>query len=93
MPLKANTKSLLPGYPPFYNENEPALFAQIRSGRYSFDDPVWDLVTDRCAQGRSGTALKGAPSASIADLCPLQSVLWAVTGGAVDAVSMRIVGR
>ena len=34
------------GYPPFYSENEPALFEQIRSGRYSFDDPVWDLVSD-----------------------------------------------
>ncbi|KAK9904665.1 hypothetical protein WJX75_000026 [Coccomyxa subellipsoidea] len=38
---------LLGGYPPFYDENEPALFAQIRRGAFSFDDPVWDSVSDR----------------------------------------------
>lgn len=40
---------LLGGYPPFYDENEPALFAQIRRGAFSFDDPVWDSVSDKCA--------------------------------------------
>eukprot|EP00775_Hariotina_reticulata_P006898 gene6898-7114_t len=35
---------LLGGYPPFWNENEPALFEQIRRGQYSFDDPVWDAL-------------------------------------------------
>ena len=39
---------LLGGYPPFYDENEPALFAQIRRGAFSFDDPVWDSVSDKC---------------------------------------------
>ena len=38
---------LLGGYPPFYDENEPALFAQIRKGQFSFDDPVWDSVSER----------------------------------------------
>ena len=38
---------LLGGYPPFYDENEPALFAQIRRGAFSFDDPVWDSVSDK----------------------------------------------
>lgn len=37
---------LLGGYPPFWSESEPALFDQIRRGRYSFDDPVWDVVSD-----------------------------------------------
>ncbi len=50
MPTKSQWLNCAPGYPPFYDENEPALFAQIRSGRYSFDDPVWELVSDRCAQ-------------------------------------------
>lgn len=36
---------LLAGYPPFYNENEPQLFNQIRRGEYSFNDAVWDGVT------------------------------------------------
>lgn len=39
---------LLGGYPPFYDENEPALFAQIRRGAFSFDDPVWDSVSEKC---------------------------------------------
>lgn len=38
---------LLGGYPPFYDESEPALFAQIRKGQFTFDDPVWDSVSDR----------------------------------------------
>ncbi|WIA20191.1 hypothetical protein OEZ85_006039 [Tetradesmus obliquus] len=36
---------LLGGYPPFWSENEPALFEQIRRGKYSFDDPVWDVIS------------------------------------------------
>jgi serine/threonine protein kinase len=39
---------LLGGYPPFYDESEPALFSQIRRGHFSFDDPVWDSVSDKC---------------------------------------------
>lgn len=38
---------LLGGYPPFYDESEPALFAQIRKGSFTFDDPVWDAISDR----------------------------------------------
>ena len=38
---------LLGGYPPFYDENEPALFSQIRRGHFSFDDPVWDSVSGK----------------------------------------------
>ena len=37
---------LLGGYPPFYDEHEPRLFMKIRQGKYSFDDPVWDEVSD-----------------------------------------------
>jgi len=42
---------LLGGYPPFWNENEPALFEQIRRGQYSFDDPVWDVISHRWVWG------------------------------------------
>jgi serine/threonine protein kinase len=38
--------TILAGYPPFYNENTPALFRQIRKGAFNFDDPVWDEVSD-----------------------------------------------
>jgi serine/threonine protein kinase len=40
---------LLGGYPPFWSESEPALFEMIRRARFSFDDPVWGVVSDRCA--------------------------------------------
>eukprot|EP00882_Tetradesmus_deserticola_P023882 GHRQ01026041.1.p1 GENE.GHRQ01026041.1~~GHRQ01026041.1.p1 ORF type:complete len:144 (+),score=60.68 GHRQ01026041.1:97-528(+) len=36
---------LLGGYPPFWSENEPALFEQIRRGKFSFEDPVWDVIS------------------------------------------------
>jgi hypothetical protein len=41
---------LLGGYPPFWSENEPALFEQIRRGKFSFDDPVWDVISHRWAE-------------------------------------------
>jgi len=37
---------LLGGYPPFYDDSEPALFQQIRKGEFTFDDPVWDTISD-----------------------------------------------
>jgi serine/threonine protein kinase len=43
---------LLGGYPPFYDESEPALFAQIRKGTFSFDDPVWDTISDKSGRPR-----------------------------------------
>lgn len=37
---------LLSGYPPFYDDSEPALFDKIRRGDYNFDDPCWDTVSE-----------------------------------------------
>lgn len=37
---------LLGGYPPFYNDNEPALFQLIRRADYSFSDPVWNTISE-----------------------------------------------
>ncbi|RMZ54148.1 hypothetical protein APUTEX25_005304 [Auxenochlorella protothecoides] len=37
---------LLGGYPPFYDESEPRLFDKIRRGAYSFNDPVWEQISD-----------------------------------------------
>ncbi|KAI6175836.1 Calcium/calmodulin-dependent protein kinase type 1 [Aphelenchoides bicaudatus] len=37
---------LLCGYPPFYDENDANLFAQIIDGRYEFDSPYWDEISD-----------------------------------------------
>lgn len=37
---------LLCGFPPFYNENQAALFEQIKRGSYDFPDPYWSNVSD-----------------------------------------------
>ncbi len=36
---------LLCGYPPFYDENDANLFAQIIRGEYEFDSPYWDEIS------------------------------------------------
>jgi serine/threonine protein kinase len=46
--------TILAGYPPFYNENTPALFRQIRKGAFSFDDPVWDDISKEAKDIISG---------------------------------------
>ncbi|VDM49969.1 unnamed protein product [Toxocara canis] len=40
------TYILLCGYPPFYDENDANLFAQIIRGEYEFDSPYWDEISD-----------------------------------------------
>ena len=40
---------LLGGYPPFFDESEPALFNLIRKGSFQYDDPVWESVSEQCA--------------------------------------------
>ncbi|CAH3112916.1 unnamed protein product [Pocillopora meandrina] len=37
---------LLCGYPPFYDESDANLFAQIMKGEYEFDTPYWDDISD-----------------------------------------------
>jgi len=37
---------LLCGFPPFYEEELPALFDQILKGRYDFPSPWWDNVSE-----------------------------------------------
>ena len=34
------------GFPPFYDENNAVLFAQIKSGAFDFPSPYWDCVSD-----------------------------------------------
>lgn len=36
---------LLCGFPPFYDENNAALFASIKSGVFDFPSPYWDCVS------------------------------------------------
>jgi len=40
------TYILLAGYPPFYAENDTALFEKIMNAEYDFDDECWDQVSD-----------------------------------------------
>ncbi|XP_067408476.1 calcium/calmodulin-dependent protein kinase type 1B isoform X2 [Emydura macquarii macquarii] len=37
---------LLCGYPPFYEENDAELFAQILKGHFEFDAPYWDDISE-----------------------------------------------
>ena len=50
---------LLGGYPPFFDESEPALFNLIRKGTFQYDDPVWDNVSGQCAPCWLGCSLRG----------------------------------
>ena len=34
------------GFPPFYDENNAALFASIKAGTYDYPSPYWDCVSD-----------------------------------------------
>ena len=40
------TYILLCGYPPFYDQNNVELFRQIMAGRYRFDRPWWDNISE-----------------------------------------------
>ncbi|KAJ0412562.1 hypothetical protein ATCC90586_006929 [Pythium insidiosum] len=40
------TYILLCGYPPFHDDNHNALFKKIKRGKYQFDSPYWDHVSD-----------------------------------------------
>eukprot|EP00128_Syssomonas_multiformis_P016254 Colp12_sorted_trinity150504_noHs@10739 len=37
---------LLCGYPPFYDENDAVLFQKIMKGRFEFNAPYWNSISD-----------------------------------------------
>jgi calcium/calmodulin-dependent protein kinase I len=41
------TYILLCGYPPFFDQNNTELFKKIMSGRFQFDRPWWDNISDK----------------------------------------------
>jgi calcium/calmodulin-dependent protein kinase I len=41
------TYILLCGYPPFFDANNTELFKKIMAGRFQFDRPWWDNVSDQ----------------------------------------------
>eukprot|EP00495_Collosphaeridae_sp_1-RS-2012_P007343 TRINITY_DN7063_c0_g1_i1.p1 TRINITY_DN7063_c0_g1~~TRINITY_DN7063_c0_g1_i1.p1 ORF type:complete len:124 (+),score=4.48 TRINITY_DN7063_c0_g1_i1:326-697(+) len=55
---------LLCGYPPFSNESAAGLYAQIRSGGYSFQSPYWDDISQE-AKNLVGQLLTLQPSKRI----------------------------
>ncbi|DAZ96083.1 TPA: hypothetical protein N0F65_005861 [Lagenidium giganteum] len=40
------TYILLCGYPPFHDDNHNALFKKIKKGKFQYDSPYWDHVSD-----------------------------------------------
>ncbi len=38
---------LLCGFPPFYDEDNAALFEQIKNGKFDFPSPYWDDISDQ----------------------------------------------
>lgn len=42
------------GYPPFYDQNNVELFKQIMAGKYEFDRPWWDNISDKGKKTRGG---------------------------------------
>lgn len=41
---------LLCGFPPFYDENNAALFESIKRGKYDYPSPYWDNVSDEAKE-------------------------------------------
>lgn len=42
---------LLVGYPPFWDENQQALYEQIKAAQFDFPSPEWDSVTEEAKVG------------------------------------------
>jgi len=42
---------LLVGYPPFWDEDQHRLYAQIKAGAYDYPSPEWDTVTPEVSSG------------------------------------------
>jgi calcium/calmodulin-dependent protein kinase I len=45
---------LLCGYPPFYDENQAALFAKIKAGKYEFEEQYWEKISSSAKELISG---------------------------------------
>lgn len=43
--LSCEMRLRLCGFPPFYDENNAALFASIKSGIFDYPSPYWDCVS------------------------------------------------
>ena len=49
---------LLVGYPPFWDEDQQKLYAQIRGGAYDFPSPEWDSVTPEVRNNKRVQSIK-----------------------------------
>ena len=50
------TYILLCGYPPFFDQKNAELFKKIMAGRYQFDHPWWDHISDKGIRGANSIA-------------------------------------
>ena len=37
---------LLCGYPPFYGDNDSEIFRSVRKGKFKYESPEWDPISD-----------------------------------------------
>ena len=52
---------LLVGYPPFWDEDQHRLYAQIKAGAYDYPSPEWDTVTPEVKLRKKNTFKKTTP--------------------------------
>jgi hypothetical protein len=50
------------GYPPFYDENDAALFQQILRAEYEFDSPFWDDISESGKKKNPQIEIRNSPS-------------------------------
>ena len=48
--LGVMTFILVSGYPPFTGEDDHEILEKVKKGKYDFDDPAWEKVSDECKQ-------------------------------------------
>jgi hypothetical protein len=95
------TYIMLCGFPPFYDENNAALFAQIKAGAYDFPSPYWDdvsedardlvrqlLVVDPAKRLCVARTLPGSDSCPLPPIHPLPPPRW-LRSSAVDVMKHK----
>jgi len=77
---------ILCGFPPFYDENNAALFAQIKAASYDFPSPYWDGVSNGAKDLiRKLLVLDPTKRLSAADILKHN---WVVNGGSGGATTL-----
>jgi len=80
---------LLCGFPPFYEEELPALFDQILKGRYDFPSPWWDNISEGAKNMVRTMLTVDVAKRSDAKQCLAMPWLGAAPDVALDVKSLR----